>query len=98
MRKEAAPTCNSARESLSAQSLSPVVTGRLRTASTQSSVPAGLKETEPRKKLRRATRVGGSSSSAEARDGTNKARSMAKASIENFAREPFLGSWFRNLL
>ena len=41
------PSCNSAREPLSAHSLSPVVMGRLATASTQSVSPAGWKETEP---------------------------------------------------
>ena len=60
-RRLAEPMWSSARAPLSAQSLSPVVMGRLMTALTQSSVPAGLKETAPSVWLRRATRVGGSS-------------------------------------
>src|SRR6266404_5420895 len=56
----------SARPSRSVQSLSPVVIGRLITASTHSSVPAGSKETAPPAKLKRAARAGGSSSSAAA--------------------------------
>ena len=43
----AEPRCNSAREPLSAQSLSPVVTGRLIAADTQSVSPAGWNETDP---------------------------------------------------
>ena len=43
----AEPMFSSAREPLSVQSLSPVVIGRLTMAVTQSSVPAGLKETLP---------------------------------------------------
>jgi len=46
-RMTAEPSCTSARESTSDQSLSPVVMGRLGTAPTQSSSPAGWKETEP---------------------------------------------------
>ena len=57
-RMAAEPRCSSAREPSSAQSLSPVVIGRFTTAETQSSVPAGLKETLPRRKARRATRLG----------------------------------------
>src|SRR5215470_1142538 len=89
MRSEADPRCSSARESLSAQSLSPVVIGRLGTASTQSSVPAGLKETAPLIWLRRATRLGGSSSSAAARWGnTNATASKAANKLTNL-REAF---------
>ena len=65
-RMTAEPMCNSARESASAQSLSPVVIGRLIEAATQSLSPAGWNETDPRRKLSRATRAGGSSESAAA--------------------------------
>src|ERR1700687_2410708 len=58
--------CSSARESWSAQSLSPVVMGLLTTAVTHSSVPPGSNDTEPSTWLSRATRAGGSSSSAAA--------------------------------
>ena len=71
---------SSTRPSLSDQSLSPMVTGRFMTASTQSSVPAGLNETEPRNWLKRATLEGGSSSSAAARAGAKSAASDATAS------------------
>src|SRR5262249_35546006 len=57
------PKRNSARPSLSVQSLSPVVIGRLATIVTQSSVPAGSNETGPPVKLKRAAREGGSSES-----------------------------------
>src|SRR5271157_1488761 len=83
-RKAAESTCSSARESLSVQSLSPVVTGRLATAETQSSVPAGLKETCPFVTLRRATRPGGSSSSsAAARLGAAKANAKINENSAN---------------
>ncbi len=77
---DAAPRCSSARAPLSDQILSPVVSGRFMTAATQSSVPAGSNDTEPSVWLRRATRVGGSSSSAAARVGVNKATARAMAS------------------
>ena len=66
-RMTAVSRCNSARDRSSDQSLSPVVIGRFTTAATQSSVPAGLKEILPFVYARRATRLGGSSSSAAAR-------------------------------
>src|SRR6266478_4681011 len=78
-RIDAEPRCSSARESWSAHSLSPVVMGRFTTAETQSSVPAGSKETEPSATLRRAMRPGGSSWSAAARCGIQKAITSAKA-------------------
>src|SRR5690349_4117380 len=71
------PRCNSARELSSDQSLSPVVIGRLTMAVTQSSVPAGLNETLPRMNAMRATRLGGSSSSAAARCGVMKQSAIA---------------------
>src|SRR6516164_8656857 len=56
-RMTAVSRCNSARDRSSDQSLSPVVIGRFTTAVTQSSVPAGLKETLPPVYARRATRL-----------------------------------------
>src|SRR5437867_4083446 len=72
-----APRCISTRAPSSAQSLSPVVIGRLTTAETQSGSPAGWKETEPRRWLIRATRPDGSLSAATAR--------LAKLTVNNSA-------------
>src|SRR5450432_2987148 len=57
---EACPAWSSAREALSAQSLSPTVTGRFLAALPQSPSPPGWKDTVPSRKLMRATRDGGS--------------------------------------
>src|SRR5437762_2919616 len=58
--KAASPACNSARESLSTQILSPMVTGRFLAALPQSPCPPGCNDTEPSMMLTRATRLGGS--------------------------------------
>ena len=58
------PACSSARESLSLQILSPMVTGRFLAAAPQSPEPPGCTDTLPSTELMRATRVGGSLSSA----------------------------------
>src|SRR6266436_2021922 len=78
--------CISARESWSAQSLSPVVMGLLTTAVTHSSVPPGSNDTDPSTWLSRATRVGGSSLSAAARCGTqNIANDASAKTLINFS-------------
>ena len=77
------PVRSSARAPLSVQSLSPVLIGRFTTAETQSSVPAGSKETEPCIYPRRATRPGGSSSSATALGGTQSPSPRASVSMLN---------------
>src|SRR4029077_500323 len=78
--------CSSARESWSTQSLSPVVMGLLTTAVTHSSVPPGSNDTDPSTWLNRATRVGGSSSSAAARCGTqNNANNVSASKLTNFS-------------
>src|SRR5438105_5400354 len=88
--KVASPACNSARESLSTQILSAMVTGRLRTAFPQSPCPPGCMDTEPSTKLRRATRFGGSlvaSSSSARAGGANKTKTEARhAKIPNLSR------------
>src|SRR5207244_13594627 len=84
-RMTAVSRCSSARDRSSDQSLSPVVIGRFTTAATQSSVPAGLKEILPFVYARRATRLGGSSSSAAARSTakSNTASAMLPRSEEH---------------
>src|SRR5437660_2448500 len=72
-RTVAAPKCSSARDPWSVHSLSPIVIGRFSSAPTQSSVPAGSNDTAPWRYPSRATRLGGSSSSAAARCGTDRA-------------------------
>jgi hypothetical protein len=61
-RSDAVPICNSARAPLSAQTRSPVISGRFGWANTQSSSPAGEKLTAPLICDRRAARPGGSAS------------------------------------
>src|SRR5271157_5475342 len=60
MRMKPSPTLSSARESLSVQTRSEVVSGRFRLAATQSLTPPGCIETSPEVYCRRATRPGGS--------------------------------------
>src|SRR4029077_4300622 len=60
MRMKPVPRFNSARESLSAQTLSALVSGRFTEPSTQSSVPWGWTETDPFMYSKRATRPEGS--------------------------------------
>src|ERR1043165_2564344 len=78
MRKMPVPTLNSAREFLSVQRLSEVVSGRLRVASTQSCVPCGCMETWPVTYCRRATRPGGSSSAQRSVAESNSIKSDTK--------------------
>src|SRR5260370_27986261 len=60
--------------------------GLLTTALTHSSVPPGSKDTDPSTWLNRATRVGGSSSSAAARCGTqNIANNVSASKLTNFS-------------
>src|SRR5215469_9990266 len=87
--KAAAPACNSARESLSTQILSPMVIGRFLTALPQSPSPPGCRETEPSTMLMRATRLGGSlavSSSACACGTARSKRPARQAKAPNFFR------------
>src|SRR5271168_4260042 len=60
MRNRPVPRFNSARESLSAQTLSELVSGRLASPCTQSLTPLGWIETCPLMYCKRATRPGGS--------------------------------------
>src|SRR6516165_4877685 len=60
MRRKAEPTLNSAREFLSVQTRSEVVSGRFKLAATQSLTPPGCSDTSPETYWMRATRDGGS--------------------------------------
>src|SRR5208337_781229 len=60
MRMKPSPTLSSARESLSVQTRSEVVSGRFRLAAIQAFTPPGCMETSPEVYCRRATRPGGS--------------------------------------
>src|SRR5690242_13868450 len=74
---EACPASSTALESLSSQILSPIVAGRLRNALPHSVSPAGWKETDPSRKLMRATRVGASASSSAFTPGAARERRPA---------------------
>src|SRR5437016_9226603 len=78
---------SSARPSRSAQSLSPVVSGRLTIASTHSSVPPGSNETAPETKLKRAARLGGSSLSAAKAEVARKLSANIAAKSTKFRAE-----------
>ena len=91
-RMAAPPTCNSARELASAHKRSPVVSGRLTTAHTQSGWPAGEKLTVPLIALRRATREGGS---AAAQPQNVMRRKLASTSNGRLNVGMFMGILFR---
>src|SRR5215813_4827598 len=91
MRTTALPRLSSARESLSAQTRSDVVSGRLMVLSTQSLTPLGCTEMAPEMYCRRATLLGGSAKAVKATPATKIVARMVEFNFPRvFINCPFI--------